>query len=63
MRQFELVTDVQTNLYVSLLGGSLNASIADYAAVSGGGGMGEATPRGLANAVAVMMDDMLVAYA
>lgn len=65
-RQFELLANAQTNLYVSLVGSSLNSSIADYVTASGGGvgvGLEEATPPGLANAVAVMTDDMLVAYA
>lgn len=64
-RQFELLANAQTNLYVSLVGSSLNSSIADYVTASGGVGVGleEATPPGLANAVAVMTDDMLVAYA
>ncbi|KAK7702018.1 hypothetical protein SLS64_009879 [Diaporthe eres] len=64
-RQFELLANAQTNLYVSLVGSSLNSSIADYVTASGSVGVGleEATPPGLANAVAVMTDDMLVAYA
>ncbi|KAG6365635.1 hypothetical protein INS49_007246 [Diaporthe citri] len=62
-RQFELIANAQTNLYVSLVGSSFNASIADYVTASGGAGLEEATPPGLASAVAVMTDDMLVAYA
>lgn len=62
-RQFELLANVQTNLYVSLVGSSLNSSIADYVTASGGVSLEEATPPGLANAIAAMTDDMLVAYA
>lgn len=64
-RQFELIANAQTNLYTSLVGNSLNSSIADYLTASNGtvSSLREATLPGLANAVTVMTDDMLVAYA
>lgn len=64
-RQFELIANAQTNLYTSLVGNSLNSSIADYLTVSNGtiNSLREATLPGLANAITVMTDDMLVAYA
>lgn len=64
-RQFELLANAQTNLYTSLVGNSLNSSIADYLTVSNGtvSSLREATLPGLANAITVMTDDMLVAYA
>lgn len=64
-RQFELLANAQTNLYTSLVGNSLNSSIADYLTASNGtvNSLGEATLPGLANSITVMTDDMLVAYA
>lgn len=66
-RQFELIANTQTNLYVSLLGNSLNASISDFITAQAASGkmmsLVEATPFGLTNAVEAMADDMLTAYA
>lgn len=68
VRQFELMSNDLTNLYMSLLGDALNSSIAAY-------NMSritfsrdpftesEATLAGLTNSITAMADDMLVAYA
>jgi hypothetical protein len=66
-RQLELISNAQTNLYVSLVGNSLNASISDYIASQNSTGaqhisLRDATLHGLSNALTVMVDDMLVAY-
>ncbi|KAI3331479.1 hypothetical protein HD806DRAFT_518499 [Xylariaceae sp. AK1471] len=65
IRQFELISNTQTNLYVSLVGSSLNNSISDYLTARGAASppLSEATLRGLENALVAMADDMLVAYA
>ena len=67
-RQFELITNDQTNLYVSLVGNSLNASIGDYVTVqnyssANNDTLRRATPVGLSNALEAMVDDILGAYA
>lgn len=72
LRQLELIANDQTNLYVSLVGSSLNTSIADYVTASSDADLPgqnmttilrRTTLRGLANAFTAMIDDMLVAYA
>lgn len=68
VRQFELMSNDMTNLYVSLLGEAFNSSIAAYnmSRVSASRDPfteGEATLAGLTNSVTAMVDDMLVAYA
>ncbi|KAK0510924.1 hypothetical protein JMJ35_006476 [Cladonia borealis] len=68
MRQFELISNDQTTLYLSLLGDSFNSSIASYnLSVSA---LNEAPPTqssatliGLANSIRAMIDDLLTAYA
>ncbi|KAK8135472.1 hypothetical protein PG984_003412 [Apiospora sp. TS-2023a] len=71
-RQFELISNAQTTLYVSLVGNSFNASIADYVTSRTNGnntddktppGPEEATLAGLTNSVTSMIDDILVGYA
>jgi hypothetical protein len=66
-RQLEIISNAQTNLYVSLVGSSLNASIADYITAHDSASdqpisLPDATLRGLSSALAAMIDDMLVAY-
>ena len=66
-RQLEIISNAQTNLYVSLVGNSLNASIADYItahdlASDQSISLLDATLPGLSNALVAMIDDMLVAY-
>ena len=66
-RQFELITNDQTNLYVSLIGDSFNSSIASYnSSVSSNDSQSpseaSATLAGLTNSVTAMVDDLLVAY-
>ncbi|KAF2134976.1 hypothetical protein P153DRAFT_372215 [Dothidotthia symphoricarpi CBS 119687] len=65
MRQFELISNVQTNMYASVLGNAFNSSITDYitASTSQAITLEDATLPGLENALTVMLDDMLVAYA
>ena len=68
IRQFELISNDQTNLYLSLLGDSFNSSIASYnLSVSA---LNEppptessATLTGLTNSITAMIDDLLIAYA
>lgn len=71
-RQFELISNAQTTLYVSLVGNSFNASISDYVTSRTNGnntddktppGPQEATLAGLTNSVIFMIDDILVGYA
>ncbi|KAK7910761.1 hypothetical protein PG985_013242 [Apiospora marii] len=71
-RQFELISNAQTTLYVSLVGNSFNASIADYVTSRTNGsdqtqapppGPEEATLAGLTNSITSMIDDILVGYA
>ncbi|KAL9630412.1 MAG: hypothetical protein Q9164_006429, partial [Protoblastenia rupestris] len=65
---FELISNDQTSLYVSLLGDSFNSSIANYkSSVASNGSHAlpdetAATLAGLANSVTAMVDDLLVAY-
>lgn len=68
VRQFELLSNDMTNLYVSLLGESFNSSIAAYKmfrAMQSPEPFSdeEATLAGLKNSITAMADDMLVAYA
>ncbi|KAF2116069.1 hypothetical protein BDV96DRAFT_491909 [Lophiotrema nucula] len=68
VRQFELLSNDLTNLYVSLLGDALNASIAAYnmtriSASRDPFSESEATLAGLTNSITAMADDMLVMYA
>ena len=71
VRQFELISNDQTSLYVSLLGDSFNSSIANHnssiAAANGShaGSLTEAaaTLTGLTASITAMVDDLLVAYA
>jgi hypothetical protein len=66
MRQFELISNDQTNLYVSLVGNSFNDSISNYMIAHNGSSelsLRQATLSGLENALTAMLDDMLVAYA
>lgn len=67
VRQFELITNDQTSLYVSVIGDSFNSSIASYnsSVISKGSpAPSEASARlaGLTNSVTAMVDDLLVAY-
>ena len=66
-RQLEIISNAQTNLYVSLVGNSLNASVSDYIASQNSTStqpisLRDATLHGLSNALEAMIDDMLVAY-
>ncbi|KAF2866906.1 hypothetical protein BDV95DRAFT_679617 [Massariosphaeria phaeospora] len=70
VRQFELLSNDLTNLYVSQLGDAFNSSIAAYnmscsfaAAARPAPTEQEATLAGLTNSITAMADDMLVAYA
>ncbi|KAF2178316.1 hypothetical protein K469DRAFT_718410 [Zopfia rhizophila CBS 207.26] len=68
VRQFELMSNDLTNLYVSMLGDALNSSIAAYNMSRSSASRdpfteSEATLAGLTNSVIAMADDMLVAYA
>lgn len=67
MRQFELMSNDMTNLYVSLLGEAFNSSIAAYKMSETFNNrtftQEEATLAGLTNSMVAMADDMLVAYA
>ena len=68
VRQFELISNDQTSLYLSLLGDSFNSSIASYnLSVSA---LNEppptessATLTALTNSITAMIDDLLIAYA
>jgi hypothetical protein len=67
VRQFELMSNDLTNLYVSQLGDALNSSIAAYnmsraSTLSDPLPENEATLAGLTNSITAMADDMLVAY-
>ncbi|KAF1950982.1 hypothetical protein CC80DRAFT_576383 [Byssothecium circinans] len=68
VRQFELLSNDMTNLYVSLLGEALNSSIAAFNMSRSSASRDpfseqEATLAGLTNSITAMADDMLVAYA
>lgn len=67
IRQFELITNDQTSLYVSVIGDSFNSSIASYnSSIASNGSLlpseASATLAGLTNSVTAMVDDLLVAY-
>lgn len=66
-RQFELISNDQTNLYQSHLGNSFMSSIWDYNISQANSSVplseATATLAGLTNSVSAMLDDMLVAYA
>ncbi|CAO2655858.1 Nn.00g046610.m01.CDS01 [Neocucurbitaria sp. VM-36] len=68
VRQFELMSNDMTNLYVSLLGEAFNSSIAAYKMSRTSASRNpfteeEATLAGLTSSITAMADDMLVAYA
>jgi hypothetical protein len=68
MRQFELISNDQTNIYTSLVGDSFLASIHDYNTSRANDPSHppteqEATIAGLTNSINSMVDDMLVGYA
>jgi hypothetical protein len=66
LAQIAQISVDQTNLYVSLLGSSLNSSISDCIAAYNGSGplsLEDATMPGLENALTSMADDILVALA
>lgn len=68
MRQFGLLSNDLTNLYVSLLGDAFNSSIEAYKMSRSSASRNpfteeEATLAGLRNSITAMADDMLVAYA
>lgn len=68
VRQFEIMSNDMTNLYVSLLGEAFNSSIAAYKMSRASASRDpftdeEATLAGLTNSITAMADDMLVAYA
>jgi hypothetical protein len=68
VRQFELMSNDLTNLYVSLLGDAFNSSIASFNMSRSSASRNpftesEATLAGLRNSITAMADDMLVAYA
>lgn len=68
VRQFELMSNDMTNLYVSLLGEAFNSSIASYKMSRASASRDPvpedvATLTGLTNSITSMADDMLVAYA
>jgi hypothetical protein len=63
IRQMELISNDQTNLYQSLLGNSFMASIGDYKVSQPDSPASNATLSGLQNSVAAMLDDILSAYA
>lgn len=67
VRQFELITNDQTSLYVSVVGDSFNSSIASYNSSVASNGTpapseASATLVGLTNSATAMVDDLLVAY-
>lgn len=67
IRQFELIANDQTSLYVSVIGDSFNSSIASYKSSvhlneSVVPSEASATLNGLKNSVTAMVDDLLVAY-
>jgi hypothetical protein len=68
VRQFELMSNDMTNLYVSLLGEAFNSSIAAHKMSRASASRDpfteeEATLAGLTNSITAMADDMLVLYA
>lgn len=69
LRQYELMANDETNMYVSMFGSAFNASITNlqtYMKLSGnssGRNASEVVLEAVGNSVMVMMDDMLGAYA
>ena len=74
MRQFELIANDQTSLYVSLVGDSFNSSIADYIAATSSSASSVDPKRstqqkshdvlaGVTNSLHAMTDDILMCYA
>jgi hypothetical protein len=68
VRQFELMSNDMTNMYVSSIGEAFNSSIAAYKMSRASASRDpfteeEATLAGLTNSITAMADDMLVAYA
>ena len=74
MRQFELIANDQTSLYVSLVGDSFNSSIADYIAATSSSASSTSQKRstqrsshdvlaGVTNSLHAMTDDILMCYA
>lgn len=69
MRQFELIANDETNIYISTVGSAFNASIADLRTFKASSDMSkkltesEMVLRGVENSITVMTDDMLGAYA
>lgn len=65
VRQFELIANDMTNLYVSIVGESLMSSVAALQQSNGASGQADSstTLRGVENAIIAMTDDMLAAYA
>ncbi len=68
VRQFELISNDQTNLYQSLVGNSFMRSIDNYQASQQANGSGsltldDITLSGLQNSIIAMLDDILVGYA
>ncbi|KAH3993669.1 hypothetical protein HBI56_214400 [Parastagonospora nodorum] len=68
VRQFELMSNDMTNLYVSLLGEAFNSSIAAYKMSRASMSRDpfteeEATIAGLTNSITAMIDDILISYA
>ena len=68
MRQLELISNDETNLYASLVGDALNSSIANYqSSISSPGGKSstsrEAALAGVTNSFTAMVDDILMCYA
>ncbi|RGP65920.1 hypothetical protein FLONG3_9052 [Fusarium longipes] len=69
LRQFELIANDETNLYVSTVGSAFNASVTDHRLrlemnnTLTSRTSTNVTLEGIENAVTAMVDDMLVAYA
>ncbi|KAG5659225.1 hypothetical protein KAF25_000427 [Fusarium avenaceum] len=68
LRQFELIANDETNLYVSTVGTAFNTSIADHRLrlemnnTLSSRASKNVTLEGIENAITAMVDDMLVAY-
>ncbi|KAH0536094.1 hypothetical protein FGG08_006999 [Glutinoglossum americanum] len=67
MRQLEIISNDQTSFYRSVVGDTLNASIANYKTSMANSknrpSEAEATLAGLTNSVTALIDDILVGYA
>lgn len=63
MRQFELITNDMTNLYVSVVGDAFMSSVTAYNTSHTMETNATATLRGVENALTAMADDMLAGYA